>query len=191
MVGEGAIPVAVDADDGVRVAVEDLLQLADGLVAAAFGGFASGDVAVVEGDAVVGRKDVNLNPDVEEFVKVLHLLGDASVHDVVADAFELGAQSIGEEFPVGFAVDVGRLDAADSDGFGVGVGDDPVAVEAENGLGNLRDEAREVIVLRVGLTPEASAPIDRDGGGRGHSIEHEYAAKEVMLHLTGELKRNT
>jgi hypothetical protein len=133
---------------------------------------------------------VDVNPNVEGFVKVLDLLRDASVHNVVADALEFGTQSVVEEFPVSFTVDVSGLNAADSDGFGVGVGDDPVAVEAEDGLGNLRDEARQVIVLRVGLTPETSAPIDGDGGGIDHPFEHEYAAEEVMLHLTGKLKRN-
>jgi hypothetical protein len=77
------------------------------------------------------------------------------------------------------------LDAADPDRFGVGVGDDPVAVETKDGFGNLRDEAREVIVLGVGLTPETGAAIDGDRGGIGLSIEHEYAAQGVMLHLTG------
>src|SRR6202035_5218614 len=110
LVGEGAIPVAIDADNGVRVAIEDLLQVTDGLVAPGFGALESGDVAVVEGDAVVGRKDVDVHPHAEGFAKVLDLLGDASVHGVVMDAFEIGAQRIGEEFPVGFAVDVGWLD---------------------------------------------------------------------------------
>jgi len=81
------------------------------------------------------------------------------------------------------------LNTADSDGFGVGVGDDPVAVETEDGLGNLGDEAREVVILSVGFAPETSAPIDRDGSGFGHPFKHEYAAKEVMLHLTGEFER--
>ena len=58
------------------------------------------------------------------------------------------------------------------------------------GFGNLRKQARKIIVLRVGLTPETSAPIDRDGSGMSHPFEHEYAAEDVMLHLTGKLKRN-
>jgi hypothetical protein len=70
-------------------------------------------------------------------------------------------------------MNVGRLDAIDSDRFGVGVGDNSVAVEAEDGFGDLRDEAGEVIVLRVGLAPEAGAPIDGDGGGICHPLEHE------------------
>ena len=37
VISKGAIPVTVDADDGVRVAVEDLLQFADGLVPPVFG----------------------------------------------------------------------------------------------------------------------------------------------------------
>ncbi len=108
----------------------------------------------------------------------------------MADALEFSAQNVGEELPVSFAVDVSGEDAADSDGFGVGVSDDPVAVEAEDGLGNLSNKTRQVVALSVGLTPKTGASIDRDGGGISHPFKHEYAAKEVMLHLTREIKRN-
>ena len=55
---------------------------------------------------------------------------------------------------------------------------------------NLCEQTRQIVVLSVSLTPEASATIDRDGGSFGHPFKHEYAAREVMLHLTGELTRN-
>ena len=177
-VGKGAVPVAVDADDRIGRGVEDLAELADGVVAKVFGMFASGDVAVVEGDAVVGRKDVNVKPGVHAFGEVLASLRDAGVHGLVEEAFEFGAKGVGEELPVSLAVDIDGLDAANSDGFGVGVGDDPLSVEAKDGFGNLRDETREGIILCIGLTPETSAAIDRDSRGIGLSIEHEFATKE-------------
>src|SRR5207302_11152507 len=186
-ISKRAVPILVNADDRVHVAVEDLLQLADGLVAHAFSVLASGNVAIVEGDAVLGGKNVDVKPGAERVVKVLGLLRDASMHDVMANPFKFGTQNFGEQLPVRFAVDLSGQNAADPDGLGVGVSDYPVAVEAEQSLRNLRDKTRQIVVLSVGLAPETSAPIDRDGGGINHPFKHEFAARKVMLHLTGEL----
>ena len=134
-VGEGAVPLAIDADDGVGEYVEDLLKLTDGGVAERFGALAVGDVTIVESDTFVGGDDVDVDPDVEGRVEVLDVLGNASLHDVAVGAFEVGADGFGEELPVGLGVDVGGLEAADADGFGVCVGDGPVGVAAEDGFG--------------------------------------------------------
>ena len=72
------------------------MQLADGLVAASFGVFAIGDVAVVEGDTVFGWKNVNVNPDSKGLVKVLDLLRDPGMHGVEAGALEIGTHSSGK-----------------------------------------------------------------------------------------------
>lgn len=134
-IGEGAVPVAVDADDGVRGGVQDLLELTCGGVVEGNGAFAIGDVAVVEANAPVDGEDVDVDPEVERFVEVFDLLGNARLHDDAVGVFEIGADGFRKKLPVGLGVDVGGLEATDLNSFGVGEGDEPVAVEAEDGIG--------------------------------------------------------
>ena len=66
-VEEGELPVAIEADDGVGGGFENLMELADRGVAQGLGPFAVGDVLIVEGDALVGGADVNIDPGVDGF----------------------------------------------------------------------------------------------------------------------------
>ncbi len=137
---KGAVPVPIDADNGVVGGVEDLLQLTDGDVAERFGGLAVGDVAVVKGNAIVDGEDVDVDPEVERRIEVLDVLSDACLHDVAIGTLDLGSDGVRKELPMGFVVDVGGKNAADAHGFSVRVGDDPVGVEAEDGIGYLGEQ---------------------------------------------------
>ena len=127
---KGAVPVPIDTDYGVGGCVEDLLQLADSDVAEQFGVFAVGDIAVIEGNAFVSGEYVDVDPDAERRIEVLDVLRDATLHDAAIGVLDLGTDSVWKELPMGSVADVGGKNAADPDGFGVRVGNDPVAIEA-------------------------------------------------------------
>ena len=138
-IGEGAVPVAVDADDGVGCALEDELELVRGGFACGFGALAVGDLAVVEGDAAFEGKDVDVGPDVEGRIVVLEVLGDAG-HGAAGVDFELGVEGLGEYLPEGFAIDVGGGQAAESASLGVGEGDAVVAIKKDKGVWELFEQ---------------------------------------------------
>ena len=138
-VSEGAVPVAVDADDGVGCALEDELELVGGGFAGGFGALAVSDLAVIEGDAAFERKDVDVGPDVEGRVVVLEALGDAG-HGASGVDFELGVEGLGEDLPEGLAIDVGGCQAAESASLCVGEGDAEVAIEKDKGVWELFEQ---------------------------------------------------
>jgi hypothetical protein len=62
---EGEVPFAVDAGDGVGGGFEDLPELTDRCVAKKLGAFTVGDVVIVEGDALIGRIDRDIDPAID------------------------------------------------------------------------------------------------------------------------------
>jgi hypothetical protein len=134
-VEEGVVPIAIEADDAVGGGFEDLIEAVGEGVAQGFGAFARAVVAIVEHQAVRNGQDRDVEPDVEGSVEVLDVAVRAGLHAAAVALFDLGADGLGEELPVGFAVEVLGLDAAEAARLFVCEEDAPIVVKDEYRIG--------------------------------------------------------
>jgi hypothetical protein len=94
---------------------------------------------------------------------------DAGLHDTAIPTLDLGSEDAREGLPEGWTVEVTRLYGNCSARFGIGEGDLPVAIEAEDSVWKLQKKVCEMFVSKV-FQSSCVAPLVRKKAGNGVRI---------------------